>query len=67
MAFCIHHQHCKSGGVNGNCVTFPPTKVDRVNRGLTICGRIDQSIVTGEKKKSTTKKRNPLKQSKMDG
>ena len=67
MAFCIFHEHCKSGGVNGNCVSFIPTRVDRVNRGLSVCGRIDQSIVTGEKKTSVVKKRNPLKQSKMDG
>ena len=65
MAFCIFHEYCKSGVDNGNCEAFAPARVVRVNKGLNVCGRIDQSIVTGEKKNTMTKKRNPLKQSKM--
>lgn len=62
--FCIHHNVCRNVGDNGNCVTYIPARVVRVNMGQSICGCIDQSVVTGEKTKVVVKKRNPLKQSK---
>ncbi len=62
--FCIFHQICVKSVDNGNCSVYSPAGVVSVNRQQRRCGFLSESVYTGEKKKVSTHKRNPIKASK---
>ena len=62
--FCIFHQICVKSVDNGNCSVYPPVGVIAVNKQQRRCGFLNESVYTGEKKKVSVHKRNPIKASK---
>ncbi|KKL47512.1 hypothetical protein LCGC14_2334810 [marine sediment metagenome] len=62
--FCIFHQTCSKSVDNGNCSVYPPAGVVSVNKQQRHCCFLPESVYTGEKKKVSVHKRNPIKASK---